>query len=438
MASSGAGGGNSSGNSQAGRLGLTFEAIFGELLAAALSLAVVFIGGNFLKNKLDPLHEQKKALRKKRQELSQRLRKLNSRAYNLDDLTSLEAVVAQELVLPDQLDADFSAIGGLKEIKESLEEAVLLPLLRPELFSSSCLLSPTKGVLLYGPPGTGKTLLVKALAKASRASFIPISPSTILSKWVGETNQLVHAIFSLAYKIQPCILFIDEIDSLFRERSAYDHEAYRDMKAEFMSLWDGLLSDPSAAVIVVGATNRPWDIDAAILRRMPRSFLVDYPTTAERKEILQVLLSEIVLEQDFDFDRIAVETPGLTGSDLKELCRVAAYQPIREALQQEKKWLARWKKQQQEGDMSTSDCLSIHSNECNISVRPLRTSDVLNAKETVVPTIWKSNSYREQCEKQYEASFTRDSQDELVSTFLHRLVSQMHTNDNSNYNNTQV
>jgi len=150
MSSSGAGGGNSSGNSQAGRLGLTFEAIFGELLAAALSLAVVFIGGNFLKNKLDPLHEQKKALRKKRQELSQRLRKLNSRAYNLDDLTSLEAVVAQELVLPDQLDADFSAIGGLKEIKESLEEAVLLPLLRPELFSSSCLLSPTKGVLLYG------------------------------------------------------------------------------------------------------------------------------------------------------------------------------------------------------------------------------------------------------------------------------------------------
>ncbi|EME27490.1 ATPase family AAA domain-containing protein 1-A [Galdieria sulphuraria] len=426
--------GGSSSNGGNGRLGLTLDAIFGELLAAALSLAVVIIGGNFLKNKLDPLHEQKKALRKKRQELSQRLRKLNSKAYDLDDLTSLEAVVAQELVLPDQLDADFTAVGGLKEIKESLEETVLLPLLRPELFSSSFLLSPTKGVLLYGPPGTGKTLLVKALAKASRASFIPISPSTILSKWVGETNQLVHAIFSLAYKIQPCILFIDEIDSLFRERSAYDHEAYRDMKAEFMSLWDGLLSDPNAAVIVVGATNRPWDIDAAILRRMPRSFLVDYPTTSERKEILQVILSEIVLEQGFDFDRIAEETPGLTGSDLKEICRVAAYQPIREALQKEKKLLANGKKQQEQGISSFANL----ANEYSRTIRPLRTRDVLNAKETVVPTIWKSNSYREHCEKQYEASLARDNQDEIVSTFLNRLVSQMHILDSNNNNEAKV
>ncbi|GJQ14534.1 hypothetical protein GpartN1_g6325.t1 [Galdieria partita] len=432
MSSNGGSGSHNGGN---GRLGLTLDAIFGELLAAALSLAVVIIGGNFLKNKLDPLHEQKKALRKKRQELSQRLRKLNSRTYDLDDLTSLEAVVAQELVLPDQLDADFTAIGGLKEIKESLEETVLLPLLRPELFSSSCLLSPTKGVLLYGPPGTGKTLLVKALAKTSRASFIPISPSTILSKWVGETNQLVHAIFSLAYKIQPCILFIDEIDSLFRERSAYDHEAYRDMKAEFMSLWDGLLSDPSAAVIVVGATNRPWDIDAAILRRMPRSFLVDYPTTCERKEILQVILSEIVLEPGFDFDRIAEETPGLTGSDLKEICRVAAYQPIREALQKEKKLLASWKKQQEQG-IGISDFANL-ANECSRTVRPLRTLDVLNAKETVVPTIWKSNSYREQCEKQCETSLARDNQDEIVSTFLNRLVSQMHILDSNNSSDIQ-
>eukprot|EP00871_Galdieria_phlegrea_P000968 jgi/Galph1/1872/GphlegSOOS_G573.1 len=402
-----------SGEGQANRVGgLTLEAIFGELLAATLSLAVVIIGGNFLKNKLDPLYEQKKALRKKKEELSKRLRQFNRASHVLDDLTALEAVVAQELVFPDQLDSDFTAVGGLTEIKEALEETVLLPLVRPELFSSSSLLSPPKGILLYGPPGTGKTLLVKALAKTSRANFIPISPSTILSKWVGETNHLVHAVFSLAYKIQPCILFIDEIDALFRERSAYDHEAYRDMKAEFMSLWDGLLSDPNAAVIVVGATNRPWDIDAAILRRMPRSFLIDYPTEMERKEILRVILSQISLDNSFDFDCIARETVGYTGSDLKEICRVAAYQPVREAIQEEKRLLAKWKTNLTEASSTTE------REAFDIVIRPLQTEDVLLAKETVLPTTWKSASYREQCERKYEEeSNMTDNQETWLLVF---------------------
>jgi SpoVK/Ycf46/Vps4 family AAA+-type ATPase len=180
-------------------------------------------------------------------------------------------------------------IGGLDPIISSLRESIIYPLLYPDLFTtSSTLIGAPKGVLIYGPPGCGKTMLAKALAKESGATFINIAASVLTNKWFGESNKLVAGLFSLARKTQPSIIFIDEIDSFLRERTKGDHEVTGMMKAEFMTLWDGLLSGKDR-ILVLGATNRPNDIDQAILRRMPKRFGVGLPDVNQRLKILTLV-----------------------------------------------------------------------------------------------------------------------------------------------------
>lgn len=231
----------------------------------------------------------------------------------------------------------------------------LTPRHRPELFTHSSLLQAPKGVLLYGPPGCGKTMLAKALAKESGANFISIRMSSIMDKWYGESNKMVDAIFSLASKLQPCIIFIDEIDSFLRERQSMDHEVTAMLKAEFMTLWDGLTS--SGRILVLGATNRPNDIDSAFLRRMPKRFSVSLPNMAQRERILRILLKDSeVDEKEFDLDKLVRQTDGLSGSDLKELCRDAAMNSMREYIRSNFK----------NGQRIT---------EGDVNVRPLKNSD---------------------------------------------------------------
>ncbi|RKO95027.1 AAA ATPase, partial [Caulochytrium protostelioides] len=181
------------------------------------------------------------------------------------------------------------------------------------------LLSAPKGVLLYGPPGCGKTMLARALAKESGATFMNLHISTLTDKFFGESQRLVNAVFSLAQKLQPTLVFIDEIDAFLRERKSMDHEATSMMKSEFMSLWDGLSSAPR--LVIVGASNRPEDIDAAFLRRMPKRFPVALPAADQRRKILQLLLAKVELDPTFDLDALVQRTHGYSGSDLKELCR---------------------------------------------------------------------------------------------------------------------
>ncbi|KAL1750682.1 P-loop containing nucleoside triphosphate hydrolase protein [Schizophyllum commune] len=246
------------------------------------------------------------------------------------ELDEYESTIANEIIHPDDIDVRFSDIGGLDPIVSTLRESVIYPLLYPELFrSSNALLSAPKGVLLFGPPGCGKTMLAKALAKESRATFINIAASALASKWYGESNKLVAGLFSLARKVQPSIIFIDEIDSFLRERSKNDHEATGMLKAEFMTLWDGLMSG-SDRIMVLGATNRPNDIDSAILRRMPKRFSVGLPNFEQRLRILNLMLNGTSLAPEFNMDALAQLTDGFSGSDLKELCRNAAMVPVRE------------------------------------------------------------------------------------------------------------
>ncbi|KAL5519773.1 hypothetical protein ACEPAG_1433 [Sanghuangporus baumii] len=249
-------------------------------------------------------------------------------------LNEYEEAIAAEVIHPDDIDVRFSDIGGLDNIISSLRESVIYPLVYPSLFSSSSsLLSAPKGVLLYGPPGCGKTMLAKALAKESGATFINIAVSSLTNKWYGESNKLIAGLFGLARKVQPSIIFIDEIDSFLRQRSQGDHEVTAMMKAEFMTLWDGLTS-ASDRILVLGATNRPNDIDPAILRRMPKHYPVELPNKQQRFNILSLMLKGTKLVPEFSLELLADRTAGLSGSDLKELCREAAMKPVREFLKE--------------------------------------------------------------------------------------------------------
>jgi len=274
------------------------------------------------------------------------LKRLGHEKLKLDEY---EKRIASEVIHPDDIDVTFSDIGGLEDIISSLEESVIIPLLYPALFrSSSTLLAAPKGVLLYGPPGCGKTMLAKALAKESGATFINIAASVLTNKWFGESNKLIAGLFSLARKTQPSIIFIDEIDSFLRERSKGDHEATAMMKAEFMTLWDGLLSG-SDRILILGATNRIQDIDPAFLRRMPKQSPLSLPNAVQRERILSLMLRDVKLAPGFPMRALAEYSRGKSGSDLKEFCRNAAMLPVRELVRGANGDFARLAQGQKEG-----------------------------------------------------------------------------------------
>ncbi|KAI0142780.1 P-loop containing nucleoside triphosphate hydrolase protein [Xylariaceae sp. FL1272] len=264
------------------------------------------------------------------------------RGQRIEDLVlnEYENMVALEVVAPEDIAVGFDDIGGLDDIIEEVKESVIYPLTMPHLYSHAApLLSAPSGVLLYGPPGCGKTMLAKAVAHESGASFINLHISTLTEKWYGDSNKLVRAVFSLARKLQPAIIFIDEIDAVLGTRRSGEHEASGMVKAEFMTLWDGLTSANTqglpAQIVVLGATNRIHDIDEAILRRMPKKFPVSLPDKSQRLRILQLLLKDTKTEaNNFNMEYIARVTAGMSGSDIKEACRDAAMVPVREFIRE--------------------------------------------------------------------------------------------------------
>ncbi|XP_034909041.1 uncharacterized protein [Populus alba] len=243
-----------------------------------------------------------------------------------------------DVIPPNDIGVTFDDIGALENVKDTLKELVMLPLQRPELFCKGQLTKPCKGILLFGPPGTGKTMLAKAVATEAGANFINISMSSITSKWFGEGEKYVKAVFSLASKISPSVVFVDEVDSMLgRRENPGEHEAMRKMKNEFMVNWDGLRTKDTERVLVLAATNRPFDLDEAVIRRLPRRLMVNLPDAPNRAKILKVILAKEDLSPDIDFDAIASMTDGYSGSDLKNLCVAAAHRPIKEILEKEKK-----------------------------------------------------------------------------------------------------
>ncbi|XP_070590184.1 spastin isoform X1 [Erythrolamprus reginae] len=224
---------------------------------------------------------------------------------------------------------NFNDIAGQELAKQALQEIVILPSLRPELFTG--LRAPARGLLLFGPPGNGKTMLAKAVAAESNATFFNISSASLTSKYIGEGEKLVRALFAVARELQPSIIFIDEVDSLLCERREGEHDATRRLKTEFLIEFDGVQSSGEDHILVMGATNRPQELDDAVLRRFIKRVYVSLPNEVTRLLLLKNLLSKQgnPLTQN-ELAQLARMTDGYSGSDLTALAKDAALGPIRE------------------------------------------------------------------------------------------------------------
>jgi transitional endoplasmic reticulum ATPase len=224
----------------------------------------------------------------------------------------------------------WSDIGGLDEAQLKLREGVELPLKNPESFHRLGI-RPAKGFLLYGPPGTGKTLLAKAVAKEAEANFISIKSSDLLSKWYGESEQQIAKLFSRARQVAPCVIFIDEIDSLVpaRGNSLGEPQVTSRVVNTMLAEMDGM--EDMQSIVVIGATNRPALVDPALLRpgRFDELVYVGTPDVAGREHILGIHTSRMPLADDVDLGRIARETERFTGADLEDVVRRAGLVAIR-------------------------------------------------------------------------------------------------------------
>jgi SpoVK/Ycf46/Vps4 family AAA+-type ATPase len=237
--------------------------------------------------------------------------------------------IVQEALVTDKINVHWDDIVGQEAAKAALLQNIVWPIARPDIFKGAR--APARGVLLFGPPGTGKTMLARAVATALGANFLAVSSSTFAAKWYGEAERLMKALFDVARERQPAVIFMDEVDAILRSRNDNDHEASRRVKTEFMVQTDGLLADPSVRLLVLGATNRPMDLDEAALRRFERRIRVDLPARQDRAILLQRGIIELPNALNFeDYGHLASEMGDdiYSCSDIRSICRNAAYLPI--------------------------------------------------------------------------------------------------------------
>jgi katanin p60 ATPase-containing subunit A1 len=254
--------------------------------------------------------------------------------------TELIEMVEREVVDMNP-NVNFDDIAELESAKRALTEAVVLPLLMPDFFVG--LRRPWKGVLLYGPPGTGKTLLAKALATQGKTTFFNVSPTTFASKWKGESEKLVRILFEMARFYAPSTIFIDEVDSVGTKRTDGENEANKKVLAEMLVQMDGI-SEANAEennenkeikpkfVMVMGATNLPWDLDDALRRRFEKRIYITLPNKVGRKQMFDINFKGIKLDKDVKIDELVEKTKGYSGHDIASVCREASLMNMRRKL----------------------------------------------------------------------------------------------------------
>lgn len=249
-----------------------------------------------------------------------------------DFLAALKRVQpsAMREVMVQMPNIGWADIGGADEAQQKLQEGIELPLKHPEAFHRLGI-RPAKGFLLYGPPGTGKTLLAKAVAKESEANFISVKSSDLLSKWYGESEQQLSRLFARARQVAPCVIFIDEIDSLVPARGTSGNEPQVTARVvnTMLAEMDGM--EELASVVLIGATNRPGLVDPALLRpgRLDELVYVGTPDAAGREHILRIHTGRMPLADDVDLAAIARQADRFTGADLEDVVRRAGLIAIR-------------------------------------------------------------------------------------------------------------
>ena len=221
-------------------------------------------------------------------------------------------------------------IAGLENVKQALREAIVLPIAKPELFTGAR--RPWSGILLFGPPGCGKTLLAKAAATECSATFFSASSADLLSKWLGESEKLISSLFKVARLRAPSLIFMDEIDSIATKRGeGSESGGERRVKTQLLSEIQGLKSTHDKPLLVLGATNRPWDIDNAMLSRFEKRVHVPLPDMKARAGIFKIHTEGVNSAlTDEDYIELAVRTEGYSGRDIANICREVIMLPIRE------------------------------------------------------------------------------------------------------------
>ncbi|KAI9331605.1 P-loop containing nucleoside triphosphate hydrolase protein, partial [Obelidium mucronatum] len=250
---------------------------------------------------------------------------IDDRLKNIDP-AMVEAIMNE--VVDGGKDVSWDDIAGLEHAKKTIQEVVVWPMSRPDIFFG--VRAPPKGLLLFGPPGTGKTLIGKCIATQSGAKFFSISSSSLTSKWVGDGEKMVRALFAVARVHQPSVIFMDEIDSLLTQRTDGENEATRRIKTEFLVQFDGCGTDSEDRILLIGATNRPHEIDEAARRRFRKKLYIPLPEPIARKSLLDRQLSKqkhCLTPQETE--AVIQKTEGYSGSDMDGLFREAALGPIR-------------------------------------------------------------------------------------------------------------
>jgi len=233
-----------------------------------------------------------------------------------------------DAIVVEKPNIKWSDVAGLTAAKEALKEAVILPIKFPHLFTGNR--KPWKGILLFGPPGTGKSYLAKAVAtEANNSTFFSVSSSDLVSKWLGESEKLVKNLFEMAREHKPSIIFIDEVDSLCGSRSDNESESARRIKTEFLVQMQGVGNDTDG-ILVLGATNIPWQLDAAIRRRFEKRIYIDLPEEHARSDLFKLNLGNtphMLTEEDIRV--LGQRTEGYSGADISIVVRDALMQPVR-------------------------------------------------------------------------------------------------------------
>ncbi|KAI5136710.1 fidgetin-like protein 1 [Nematocida ausubeli] len=267
--------------------------------------------------------------------LPKRAKQEETKEDALDKVANIEKkfleIIRNEVLSPRDK-VDWEDIAGLPHIKTAIKEIVVWPIIRPDIFKG--LRGPPKALLLFGPPGTGKTMIGKCIASQSKSTFFSISASSLTSKWVGEGEKMVRALFSVATEMAPSVVFIDEIDSLLMQRTEGENESTRRIKTEFLVQMDGAKQSKDN-VLVIGATNRPQEIDEAARRRFVKRLYVPLPDKEGRKEMVKKIAKDICTLSDAEIEDLAQILEGYSGSDIYNLCREAAMEPVREIVELE-------------------------------------------------------------------------------------------------------
>lgn len=310
-----------------------FEAAYSEYLEAARNLleAAARSDGDLKAVRLENAERLMSMARSARKKHDGALQNTEKSREGEDFASTFEELGVPVANVPD---VSFDDVAGLENVKDEIFTKVIYPVRNTDL-ANEYRISPGGGLLLFGPPGTGKTYVARAISHEVKAKFVYINPSTLLSKWFGSFEKKIEQLFRLARENAPTVIFFDEIDALAPKRSKTDSSVMKRAVPQLLAEMDGFSKDRKEMVLVIGATNNPWDMDEALMRpgRFDEKIYIGAPDMAARRKLFELSLRGRKLAEKIDYSYLARITDGFSGADIDYICRRVAEHAFREAIE---------------------------------------------------------------------------------------------------------